>query len=201
MYYIRELKLGGHPGSVSHINMTYGWGGLQLPRTCNKAKLNPSAANKTWCYLAPTPTSLREWFLSSLAMWWILLATQEHISFCYHSHNTMATQGKTKTHAPHYWWNRTSLSSFRMLEQGYHVYQFRLWHCTKSEYWLALPNVFWQSWMPILEYAIGKHGFDLQTRMWYVPQHALQISTTPLYMLIFPSDWKENGEVRFVGLM
>ena len=76
----------------------------------------------------------------------------------------MATHGKTKTHALHYWWNKTYFSSFYMLEQGCHVYYFWLWQRTKFEYWLALPNIFWQvgwhSWNVPLEYM----GCNLQHR-------------------------------------
>jgi hypothetical protein len=64
----------------------------------------------------------------------------------------------------------------------YHVWQFQLWHCTKTMYWLTSPNIFWQSWLAILQYANGKKNNQSLTLMWYVPHHDRQKPKIPLCM-------------------
>ena len=103
-------------------------------------------------------------------------------------------------------------SCFKFLVEGYSFFnplyvgagvpccKFRLWHCTKSLYWLASPNIFWQSLVAILQYANEKKGNQSLAPMWYVPYHALQNSKTPL-CIFYPSVRTRNRVVHFVGLM
>ena len=51
------------------------------------------------------------------------------------------------------------------------VYYFRLWHCIQFMYWLALPNIVWQSWVVFMQCATRKQDNQSPTWMSYVPHH------------------------------
>ena len=174
-------KLGGHLELVGHENSSEGLGASQLLKTYSKGKEPPSAAIGTQYLRVSILLALRDWYLSSHGICWELHANLAHISSCSHLHNVICHHGKTKTCTPHCWWSGIPSSIHCTWELVCHVSQCWFWHCTKSMYWVALPNIFWQSWLAIVQYANGKKNNESLTLMWYVPHYAMQKPKILLY--------------------
>ena len=69
---LKTLKLGVHLGFLAHENVYEESRGLQFWKLYDAVKVPPSVAIENLCPQAPRPPSLINWFLSSLAMCWVL---------------------------------------------------------------------------------------------------------------------------------
>ena len=90
-------------------------------------------------------------------------------------------------------WQNQNLCSTMMIEMNFLFVSFICWSkgvifssfhsCTKSLQWFALPNIFWQIWVTILQGAIENYGHQSPRSMCYVPHHALHNWKIPLCIL------------------
>ena len=92
-----NLKVWWTSGFNGTWKYVQGMGSMQLWKACEKKKDPPFVANRNQRLQAPMPPALREWYMYSQAMCWVLQANITHISCCCHLHKVWCHKGKAKT--------------------------------------------------------------------------------------------------------
>ena len=143
------LKICVGQGLVAHKNVNEGWGVSQLSRADDEVKVSHSVAIGTLCPQAPTPPFSRYWYLSSLAMCWVLHASLVHASSCCHSRDAQCCYGKTKLMFHIVSGRKLFLHLFLYWSKGAILAHFHFSN-------VQIPcNIFWHIWVTILQCAIG----------------------------------------------
>ena len=142
-------------------------GSVAIAKSIRQGNVASLCCSWNLAYLRTTSPPLRGYFLSSPPKCWYYRQVQIvffcfnffvlfcFCFFCYHSQNSWFHQGKIKTHVPYCWWIRSPSSSLLYVGVWLLCFLVWTWYCTKSLYWLALPNNFWQRW-----------GVNLAMRHW-----------------------------------
>lgn len=168
-------KLGGSWVLGAYKNATKRWGVLQLLKAYDDETmlhflhLESNILQHQHLFLRKIGAYFTCHMLGTIGQsstYFFLLSLTQHLMWFMHNHNSyFDIVGGGETHS----WTLCTLV------QGCHVGMFWLLHCTKSMYWHALANIFWQGWVAMKRRAIRlKHWCGMRHTMFFLH------STTPL---------------------